>query len=193
MELTQVLKRMIVSLAFLGVLPAVATAQSAITGTVRDATGAVLPGVTVEASSPALIEKTRSAVTDGSGVYRIIDLRPGMYSVSFTLTGFNTVLRDGIDLPAAFTATLNAEMRIGSVEETITVSGQAPLVDVSNVAQQTGPEAGVDRRTAGRAHRDRTDVAAARRADAGPGRPGRPAAALAVHPRQPGWRADDHD
>jgi hypothetical protein len=84
-----------------------------------------------------LIEKTRSAVTDGEGVYRIIDLRPGVYAVTFSLGGFNTIRRDGIDLPASFTATVSVEMQVGSLTETITVSGQAPLVDVTNAASQT--------------------------------------------------------
>jgi len=119
------------------VLPATAAAQSSITGLVRDTSGAVLPGVTVEAASPALIEKTRTAVTDGEGVYRIIDLRPGTYSVTFTLSGFSSVRRSEIDLPASFTATVSIEMTVGSLEETITVSGQSPLVDVNNTAART--------------------------------------------------------
>ena len=89
-------------------LPTTALAQavnSTITGVVRDTSGAVLPGVTVEAASPALIEKVRSAVTDGDGLYRIVDLRPGEYTVTFTLTGFKTFKRDGFELPANFTAT----------------------------------------------------------------------------------------
>jgi Carboxypeptidase regulatory-like domain len=109
---------------------------SNIAGVVKDTTGAVLPGVTVEASSPALIEKVRTVVTDGSGQYKIIDVRPGTYAVTFTLTGFSTVKRDGIELPASFTATVNADLRVGSVTETITVSGEAPTVDVQNVTQQ---------------------------------------------------------
>ena len=109
---------------------------SNIAGVVKDTTGAVLPGVTVEASSPALIERVRTVVTDGSGQYKIVDVRPGTYAVTFTLTGFNTVKRDGIELPASFTATVNADMRVGSVTETITVSGEAPTVDVQNVTQQ---------------------------------------------------------
>ena len=103
--------------------PALASAQSAssgIAGVVRDATGGVLPGVTVEAASPALIEKTRSVVTDEQGQYKIVDLRPGVYAVTFTLTGFSTIKRDGIELPAAFTATVNADLHVGSLEETIT-------------------------------------------------------------------------
>lgn len=115
-----------------------ASAQSAsgIAGVVRDASGGVLPGVTVEAASAALIEGTRNAITDSNGQYQIIDLRPGDYTVSFTLPGFRTVRRDGIRLSASFTATVNAEMAVGQLEETITVSGAAPLVDVrSSVAQ----------------------------------------------------------
>ncbi|MEQ1870399.1 MAG: TonB-dependent receptor [Vicinamibacterales bacterium] len=120
-------------------LPTLASAQAAsgIAGLVRDTTGAVLPGVTVEASSPALIEKVRSGVTDGEGRYNIVNLRPGQYVVTFTLTGFSGVRREGIDLPGGFTATVNADMRVGSVEETITVSGASPLVDTSNVRQQS--------------------------------------------------------
>ena len=113
-----------------------AQANSAIAGVVKDSSGAVLPGVTVEASSPALIEKVRSAVTDGEGQYKIVDLRPGDYTVTFTLTGFSTVKREGIELTASFTANVNAELRVGALEETITVSGAAPTVDVQNVVQQ---------------------------------------------------------
>jgi hypothetical protein len=124
-------------LSALTVTPRLALAQSGMAGVVRDTSGAVLPGVTVEAASPALIEKVRSAVTDGDGSYRIIDLRPGLYSVTFSLPGFNTVKRDGIELPSAFTATVSVDLAVGSVEETITVSGAAPLVDVQNVTSNT--------------------------------------------------------
>ncbi len=117
------------------VLPASTLAQTSgsIAGEVKDTTGAVLPGVTIEVASPALIEKVRTAVADGSGKYKITDLRPGTYSVTFTLAGFSTVKRDGIDLNAGFTATVNGEMKVGSMEETIVVSGQAPVVDTQNV------------------------------------------------------------
>jgi hypothetical protein len=107
-----------------------------IAGVVRDNSGGVLPGVTVEASSPALIEKVRTAQTDGQGLYKIVDLRPGVYTVTFTLTGFSTVRREGIELTTAFTATVNAEMQVGAIAETITVSGSAPLVDAQNTRQQ---------------------------------------------------------
>jgi hypothetical protein len=99
----------------LALLPREAFAQSVIAGVVRDTTGAVLPGVTVEAASPALIEKVRVATTDGAGAYRVIDLRPGVYSVRFTLPGFNTFVREDLELTADFTAPLNVEMRIGGV------------------------------------------------------------------------------
>jgi hypothetical protein len=114
-----------------------AQGQTAIAGIVRDATGAVLPGVTVEASSPALIERSRTAITDSQGQYRIIDLRPGVYSVTFTLQGFNTFRRDGIELTNTFTAQVNAELKVGSLQETITVTGQSPIVDTQNTIKKT--------------------------------------------------------
>jgi hypothetical protein len=118
-------------------IPCAASAQSAITGLVTDASGAILPGVTVEASSPALIEKLRSAVTDDRGRYAIVDLRPGVYKVTFMLSGFATFARDNLDLPSNFTATVNAELRVGAVEETVTVSGASPVVDVMNAQRTT--------------------------------------------------------
>jgi len=105
-------------------LPVVASAQAAISGVVRDASGAVLPGVTVEAASPALIEKVRTAVTDGTGQYAIENLRPGQYTVTFTLPGFAAVKREGIELSGTFNARINADMRVGGIEETITVTGR---------------------------------------------------------------------
>jgi hypothetical protein len=123
-------------LLILMLVPRAALAQSAIAGLVSDTTGAVLPGVTVEAASPALIEKVRSVTSDAQGRYTIIDLRPGTYTVTFTLTGFNTLVREGVELPANFTAPVNGELRVGALEETVTVSGLAPLVDVQS-AQRT--------------------------------------------------------
>ena len=112
------------------VLPTAARAQSTIAGVVKDASGAVLPGVIVEASSDVLIEKTRSVTTDTVGQYKIVDLRPGVYVVTFTLTGFQTFRRDGIELPSSFTATVNADLKVGALEETVTVTGDTPIVDV---------------------------------------------------------------
>src|SRR5258708_29049926 len=120
-------------------VPASAWAQGqtgTIAGTVRDTTGAVLPGVTVEASSPALIEKTRSAVSDVQGNYKILDLRPGTYAVTFTLGGFSSVRREGLELSTGFTANVTVEMRVGAMEETVTVTGASPVVDVQNVRYQ---------------------------------------------------------
>jgi hypothetical protein len=133
------LARILFGAVCLGLLsPALAVAQtSAIAGTVKDTSGAVLPGVTVEVSSPALIEKTRTAVTDGSGQFKIDGLRPGTYGVTFTLPGFSTVKRDGIELTSDFTATITAEMKVGAVEETITVSAESPVVDVQNITTRT--------------------------------------------------------
>jgi hypothetical protein len=117
-------------------VPALVYAQASIAGQVKDASGAVLPGVTVEAASPALIEKVRTVVSDGTGQYRIELLPPGSYSVTFTLPGFNTVKREGVELTGSFTATIDAEMRVGAIEETITVTGETPVVDVQSAARQ---------------------------------------------------------
>src|SRR5262245_66622626 len=119
----------VVALACLA-LPTTARAQSAFAGVVKDATGAVLPGVTVEAASPALIEKVRSVNTDANGAYKIENLRPGIYTLTFTLPGFATVKREGVDLPSNFTSTINADLKVGAVEETVTVAGSSPVVDV---------------------------------------------------------------
>jgi hypothetical protein len=130
-------KWILIMLAWAMCTPAAALAQSVITGIVRDSSGAVLPGVTVEASSPALIEGSRTAVTDGQGLYRIVDLRAGTYAVTFSLQGFGNVRQEGLELPSVFTATVNAEMRVAELEETVTVTGAAPLVDVQSVVTQT--------------------------------------------------------
>jgi hypothetical protein len=119
------------ALAVLTVAAPDAAAQSSITGVVKDMSGAVLPGVTVEAASDALIEKVKTAVTDGNGVYRLVDLRPGTYILTFTLPGFQTVRREGLTIAAEFTATVNADLRVGELAETITVTGEAPVVDTT--------------------------------------------------------------
>src|SRR6266850_2111278 len=127
----------LVAAALVLLLPAAAKAQSSITGTVRDTSGGVLPGVTVEATSPALIEGAKVAVTDAQGLYQIPELRPGTYTVTFTLPSFKTTKREGFELPAQFTATVNVELAVGTLEETVTVSGEAPLVDTRNTRAQT--------------------------------------------------------
>ena len=119
-----------------GLTASLARAQT-IAGVVKDDSGAVLPGVAVEVSSPALIEKTRTAFTDGAGQYKVVSLSPGVYTVTFTLTGFSVIKREGIELSTDFTANVNAELKVGALEETITVSGTSPLVDVQSVTKQT--------------------------------------------------------
>lgn len=116
-------------------LPSLAFAQAELAGVARDASGAVLPGVTVDARSPVLIEGVRSTVTDGTGQYRIINLRPGAYTVTFTLPGFATVIREGVALSGTSTFLVDADMAVGGLEETITVTGQAPVVDVQTVTR----------------------------------------------------------
>ena len=107
-----------------------------IAGVVRDGGGLSLPGVTVEAASPALIEKVRTVVTDGEGRYNIVDLRPGTYAVTFSLPGFSTVRREGIELTAGFVAPLNINLAVGAISETITVTGASPVVDTQSIRQQ---------------------------------------------------------
>ena len=128
----------LVVLSVLLLLPSAAYAQAAITGVVKDTSGAVLPGTTVEAASPVLIEKVRSVVSDGTGQYRIVDLRSGTYTVTFSLPGFSTVKREGIELSGSFVATVNGDLKVGALEETITVTGETPIVDVQSArVQQT--------------------------------------------------------
>jgi hypothetical protein len=136
MQTGRLAARAVLAAICLALVPATVSAQSAIAGVVKDTTGAVMPGVTVEVASPALIERVRSVITDGQGLYKIVDLRPGVYSITFTLPGFNTVKRDGVELPTNFTATINADLRVGALEETVTVSGASPVVDVQNAVQQ---------------------------------------------------------
>jgi hypothetical protein len=130
-------RRLIVLAAgLIGLLAPGAAHAQRIAGAVTDATGAVLPGVTVEARSPALIEQVRSVVTDGSGNYLIVALEPGVYSVTFSLTGFKTVLREGIQLRTGFTAEVDAQLSVGAVAETVTVSGASPIVDIHTIEQR---------------------------------------------------------
>jgi hypothetical protein len=132
----RVLKGSFLTLALLVGLPLAAHAQASLSGLVRDTSGAVLPGVTVEAASPVLIEKVRSTVTDGTGRYTIQDLRPGTYSVTFTLPGFRTFVREGIVVTGSVVFTVNADMAVGGVQETITVSGQTPVVNLESTTRQ---------------------------------------------------------
>ena len=123
-------------LALVTLLPGVVHAQSSIAGTIRDASGAVLPGVTVEAASAVLIEKVRSATSDGTGQYRITELPPGTYTVTISLPGFTTVKREAVEVSGVGVITLNADMRVGDVQETITVTGETPIVDVQSTRRQ---------------------------------------------------------
>ena len=134
--ISRVVTRSVALLSVLLLFPAAALAQAVITGLVKDASGGVLPGVNVEVASPVLIEKVRSVTTDATGQYRVVDLRPGTYSVMISLAGFKTVKRDGIELTGTFVATVNADLAVGGLEETVTVSGQSPTVDVQSVSVQ---------------------------------------------------------
>src|SRR5207253_953263 len=140
----RILKRIFMGCLFVSIACIEVLAQSTMTGIVNDQSGTVIPGVSVEASSPALIEKSRSTVTDERGTYKIIDLRPGNYSVTFTLPGFKTVMRE-VELPSDFTATINAEMTVGAVEESITVAAESPVVDAqTNFKAQVLPREVLD-------------------------------------------------
>ncbi len=117
-------------------VPAAASAQASIAGTVRDSSGAVLMGVSVEAASPALIEKIRATTTDDAGRYAILDLRPGTFTVTFSLPGFTTLTRDGITLRGSLEATVNAELAVRGVAETVSVTGGTPQIDVRSSTHQ---------------------------------------------------------
>ena len=117
-------------------LPAVAYAQlGTMSGLVTDAQGGVLPGVTITAASDALIEGSRTSVTGGEGRYTIVQLRPGVYTVTFVLPGFATVIQEETNVSSAGTITVNAQMQVGGLEETITVTGEAPTVDVTTTTR----------------------------------------------------------
>lgn len=170
-------------------VPSVAYAQASLAGVVRDTSGAVLPGVTVEAASPVLIEKVRSAVTDGSGQYRIIDLRPGAYTVTFTLPGFSGVRREAVQLSGELVTTVNAELRVGGLEETVTVTGAAPTVDVQTATRQqviSGEE--INLLPTGRNYNGLAQMmtgVTANKPDVG-GATGDPMASLSIHGSRPG-------
>ena len=130
-------KNVFLALAAVLLLPALAFAQGTLTGTVRDASGGVLPGVSVEAASPAIQGTDRTVVTDSAGVYRIIELPPGTYSLSFSLPGFSSVKRDGLILSGSAVLTIPIDLRVGAIEETVTVTGESPVVDVQTVRRET--------------------------------------------------------
>jgi Carboxypeptidase regulatory-like domain len=132
-----VVRHLVAGASTLLIFPALCFAQfGAIAGVIKDDSGAVLPGVTVEASSPALIEKTRTAVSDSAGQYRVEQLRPGVYTVTFTLQGFTVIRREGIEISAGFTAPVNPSLRVSAITETITVSGEAPVLDVQSSSER---------------------------------------------------------
>ena len=134
---TRIVRGIFIALCIVSLIPALASAQS-LAGAVRDTSGAVLPGVTVEASSPALITKVRTSVTDDAGQYRIPDLPPGTYKITFSLTGFTTVVREGVELTGGGVMTIGADMQVGSLQESITVTGESPVVDVQTCASAAG-------------------------------------------------------
>src|SRR5688500_14532587 len=125
----------LLGLAMLFLVPTVSSAQSAIVGLLTDDSGGVLPGVTVEVSSPVMIEGSKTTITDNQGRYRFVEMRPGPYKLTFSLTGFGTVVREGVELPSNFTATVNMEMKVGNLEETINVTGTAAQVDVQQATR----------------------------------------------------------
>ena len=131
----QRIKTLVFALALTAIVPASAFAQATITGTVKDASGAVMPGVTVEATGPALLAP-RSVVTETNGVYRILDLPPGIYKLDFSLTGFTRVVREGIEVAGSAVFTIGVEMKVGALAETITVTGETPVVDVQSARRE---------------------------------------------------------
>ena len=130
------MRRVVVALASFVILPATVFAQASLSGFVKDTSGGVLPGVSVEASSPVLIEKVRSGISDATGLYRIPDLPPGIYTVTFTLPGFATVSREGVEVAGGGVTTINADLRVGALTETVTVTGESPVVDTQTSARR---------------------------------------------------------
>src|SRR5262245_45543941 len=131
------LVRLLVLSALLFLAPSLVHAQATLAGVVRDASGGAVPGVTVEASSPVLIEKVRTAITDSTGQYRIVDLRPGVYTVTFTLQGFSTIRREGVELSGVAVRTVDADLKVGQVAEAIVVTSEAPTVDTQSVRRES--------------------------------------------------------
>ena len=139
-------RRAIFTLLFLMALPAALASQTvssttgAINGKVIDKTSAVLPGVTVTIASPSMMG-TRNTVTAEDGMYRFAAIPPGEYKVTFELTGFQTLVREGIRVTLGFTATVNGELGVASLSESVTVTGQSPVVDTSSTAMTTNFDA----------------------------------------------------
>ncbi len=135
-RVVNVVVKVVATVAGILLLPSFVFAQATIAGVIRDASAAVLPGVSVEAASPVLIEKARTVVSDGTGQYRITDLPPGSYVLTFTLTGFTTVRREGLVVSGSGVVTANADLRVGAVAETVTVSAASPVVDTQSVRRE---------------------------------------------------------
>ncbi len=131
------LSRALTLLGLFILIPTLAQAQATLAGVVRDTSEAVLPGVTVEATSPALTQRNRTAVTDGSGQYRITELPPGTYELTVTLSGFSTAKREGIEVTGSGVFPINVHLRVGAVAETITVTGETPVVDTQSARRQS--------------------------------------------------------
>src|SRR6187431_309674 len=136
MSMRSALSRTLAVLFGLVMVPASALAQASITGVVKDSSGAVLPGVTVEAASPVLIERVRTAVTDNSGQYRIAELLPGVYTLTFSLSGFTTLRRNEVDISGSGVIPISVDMRVGALAETVTVTGESPLVDTQTTRRE---------------------------------------------------------
>jgi hypothetical protein len=170
-------------------IPALASAQATLSGVVRDTSGAVLPGVTVEAASPTLIEKVRTTVSEGSGQYTIVNLRPGTYTVTFTLTGFAPIKRENVQLAGEQVTTLSVELRVGNVSESITVTGETPTVETQNTTkQQVMTREVISALPTGRNYNNLGQLFAgvnSTRVDSG-GALGDPMASLSIHGSRPG-------
>ena len=134
---TRIVKMSLVTLACALFVPSAWAQQtlSGLSGVVKDAAGMPVAGATVEAASPALIERVRSVVTDGSGQYKITDLQPGVYAVTVKAPGFSTLTQTGVELPAAFVGTVNADLKPGNPNEVVTVTATVTLVDTRSTQQ----------------------------------------------------------
>jgi hypothetical protein len=128
--------KVVAAIAGILLLPSLSFAQATIAGVIRDASAGVLPGVSVEITSPVLIEKSRTVISDGTGQYRVTDLPPGSYVLTFSLPGFTTVKREGLAVSGSGVITANADLRVGAVAETVTVTAASPVVDTQSVRRE---------------------------------------------------------